>query len=123
MSAMSIRTQYPGSEAVTVRFREAGDVTLDLVHHDGRVDDCWLGLNPHEFALLWRLAEQPGACISRQLLLADVWRLPCATDHRTLSDHVDQMRDRMKPFGLDNLIAADRDGGYFLNLRSMTGVR
>ena len=34
-------------------------LTLDLLHRDARAGERWLALHPREFALLWRLAEQP----------------------------------------------------------------
>ena len=47
----------------------AGPVTLDLFQRDGRAGGRWLGLHPREFALLWRLAETPGASVTRAQLL------------------------------------------------------
>ena len=64
--------QFPQSAVMIPRFREAGDVTLDLLHRDGRVDDRWLALHPREFAVLWRLAQQPAQRITPQQLLAEV---------------------------------------------------
>ncbi|WP_086608600.1 response regulator transcription factor [Erythrobacter donghaensis] len=56
--------QFPGLDFPALRFREAGDVTLDLVHRDARVVDCWLALSEGEFALLWQLAEAPGTRVT-----------------------------------------------------------
>ncbi|WP_051221093.1 winged helix-turn-helix domain-containing protein [Erythrobacter cryptus] len=97
------------------RFREAGDVTLDLLHRDGRVVDSWLGLHPREFALLWRLAEQPGVCVSRKQLLADVWRIRYEPQTNSLAVHVARVRAKLEPFGLARLIATHPAGGYFLD--------
>jgi len=54
---------FADGETVLPRFRHIVDLTLDLMHHDGRVEDLWLHLEPDEFALLWRLARQPGRCM------------------------------------------------------------
>ncbi len=60
MNAIPDQDRFPRSDVTIPRFREAGDVTLDLAHRDARVEDRWLALHPREFALLWRLAERPG---------------------------------------------------------------
>lgn len=100
----------------TSRFREAGYVTLDLSHRDGRVEASWLGLHPREFALLWRLAEQPGDLLTQRQLLADVWRSDFEPATNIVLVHVARVRAKLKPFGLARLIATHRDGGYFLDL-------
>ncbi len=60
MNAILSASRFQGSDEMIPRLRAAGDVTLDLFHRDGRVEDCWFGLPPREFALIWRLAEHPG---------------------------------------------------------------
>jgi DNA-binding response OmpR family regulator len=60
VNAILSASRFQGSDEMIPRLREAGDVTLDLFHRDGRVEDCWLGLHPREFALVWRLAEYRG---------------------------------------------------------------
>lgn len=107
--------EAPDTALMMPRFREAGDVTLDLLHRDGRVVDSWLGLHPREFALLWRLAEQPGVCVSRKQLLADVWRIRYEPQTNSLAVHVARVRAKLEPFGLSRLIATHPAGGYFLD--------
>ena len=75
MSSNSVPSSFPEADALIPRFREAGDVTLDLLHRDGRVDGRWLSLHPREFGVIWRLAQQPGQRVSKRQLLADVWRI------------------------------------------------
>lgn len=96
------------------RFLEAGDVTLDLFHRDGRVVDRWLHLHPREFALLWRLAEDPGVALSRRELLKDVWRLHFEPETNSLAVHVSRLRSKLEPFGLDRMIETLPDGSYRL---------
>jgi DNA-binding response OmpR family regulator len=106
---------FPDHDVMIPRFREAGDVTLDLFHRDGRVDDRWLALHPREFALLWRLAEQPGEPITRQQLLAEVWRIHFEPETNSLAVHVARVRAKLEPFGLARLIGTHPGGGYFLD--------
>jgi two-component system, OmpR family, response regulator len=106
---------FPGHDAVMPRFREAGDVTLDLFHRDGRIDGRWLGLHPREFALLWRLAETPGERLTRRDLLAEVWRIHIEPETNSVAVHVARVRAKLEPFGLARLIATHPEGGYFLD--------
>ncbi len=97
------------------RFREAGDVTLDLFHRDGRVEDRWLGLHPREFELLWRLAEQLGKPLSKQQLLADVWRITYEPETNSVAVHVARVRAKLASFGLSSMLVTHPEGGYLLD--------
>lgn len=106
----------PGSEVMIPRFRQAGEVTLDLFHRDGRIEDRWLGFHPREFALVWRLAERPGERMTRRQLLAEVWRIHIEPETNSVAVHVARVRAKLDLFGLSRLIATHPQGGYFLNL-------
>jgi DNA-binding response OmpR family regulator len=96
------------------RLREAGPVTLDLIHRDGRVGPRWLALHPREFALLWRLAETPGFPVTRPELLRDVWRLRHEPETNSVQVHVSRLRSKLAVHGLGTLVATDPAGGYRL---------
>lgn len=98
------------------RFRLAGPVRLDLVHRDAWADRGRVGLHPREFALLWRLAELPGAIVSRRDLLADVWRLRDRPQTNSLAVHVARLRTKLALAGAAGLVATAPDGGYRLAL-------
>ena len=98
------------------RLREAGPVTLDLLHRDGRVGPRWLALHPREFALIWRLAERPGRTVTRPELLRDVWRLRHEPETNSLQVHVSRLRSKLGAQGLASLVATDETGGYRLAL-------
>lgn len=115
MNAITQPAQCPGSDVMIPRFRDAGDVTLDLFHRDGRIDDRWLGLHPREFALIWQLAQQPGVRMTRRQLLAEVWRIHFEPETNSVAVHVARVRAKLEPFGLSRLIATHPDGGYFLD--------
>lgn len=114
ISGSSFNT-FPDDDAFIPRFREAGDVTLDLLHRDGRVDDRWLGLHPREFGLFWRLAQEPGQRVSKRRLLADVWRISFEPETNSVAVHVARVRSKLQPFGLARLVATHPDGGYYLD--------
>lgn len=97
------------------RFLEAGDLTLDLFHRDGRVQDKWLHMHPREFALLWRMAESSGQAISRMQLLEDVWRINFDPETNSLAVHISRLRSKLEPFDLAHMIETLPDGAYRLN--------
>lgn len=68
MNTLRVSALFGGGEVWLPRFRDLGDLTLDLFHHDGRVEDCWLALEPAEFELLWLLAKEPSHCVPEQAL-------------------------------------------------------
>ncbi|KWV91878.1 winged helix-turn-helix domain-containing protein [Erythrobacter sp. YT30] len=107
---------FPDSDTLIPRFREAGDVTLDLFHRDGRVEDRWLGLHPREFELLWRLSEEPGVAFSKQQLLADVWRIAFEPKTNSVAVHVARVRAKLEPYGLSHILATHKEKGYFLDV-------
>lgn len=116
MNAIPSPIQFPADGTMMPRFREVGDVTLDLCHRDARVVDTWLGFNLREFALLWRLAEQPGERITQRQLLAEVWRIHFDPETNSVALHVARVQAKLEPFGLARLIGTHGDGGYFIDL-------
>ncbi|MEP0390974.1 winged helix-turn-helix domain-containing protein [Erythrobacter sp.] len=105
---------FPDSGTLIPRFRQAGEVTLDLFHRDGRVDDHWLAFHPREFALLWRLAEEAGGRVTKQQLLIDVWRIDYEPETNSVAVHVARIRSKLEPLGLAGILATHPDGGYYL---------
>jgi len=107
------------------RFREAGDLTLDRLHRDGRVDDRGLGLHPREFALLWRLAARPGERLTGQQWCVEAWHALPAPHSDRLAAHVMRLRDKLAPVALAHLIAIDAHGRYYIDAplgRSSSGI-
>lgn len=120
MNAITPPGQSSGTDMMIPRFREVGDVTLDLFHRDGRIDGRWLGLHPREFALIWRLAQQPGERMTRRQLLAEVWRIHFEPETNSVAVHVARVRAKLEPFGLSRLIGTHPQGGYFLVVPSQS---
>ncbi len=115
MNSIAATNMFPDGDALIPRFCEAGEVTLDLFHRDGRVDDRWLGFHPREFELLWRLAQQPGVPMTRKQLLVDVWRIDFEPETNSVAVHVARVRGKLTPFGLASILATHPEGGYFLD--------
>ena len=115
MSSVPVSCPCPLGEDMIPRFIEAGDVTLDLLHRDGRVEDRWLRLHPREFELLSRLAQTPGQRLTRKQLLADVWRLQREPGTNSLAVHIARVRGKLDRFGMGHMVETHPDGGYLLN--------
>lgn len=115
MNTAMAHQSWPQAEEMIPRFIEAGDITLDLFHRDGRVEDRWLHLHPREFELLWRLAQSPGERLSRRQLLAEVWRIEQEPGTNSLAVHVARVRSKLDQFGLGRMLVTHREGGYFLD--------
>lgn len=114
MNSATAHRPWPHAQDMIPRFIEAGDVTLDLFHRDGRVEDRWLHLHPREFELLWRLAQSPGQRLSRRQLLSEVWRIEQEPGTNSLAVHVARVRAKLDQFGLGHMLVTHRDGGYYL---------
>lgn len=94
--------------------RQLGALRLDLLGREGFVADRAIGLHPREFALLWRLADDPGDPVSPRELLRDVWRLAFRPETNSLAVHVSRLRAKLRAVGIDGLIETLPDGAYRL---------
>lgn len=97
------------------RTRHAGALTLNLFHRDVCVAGRWAGLHPREFALLWRLAETPRTFVSRQQLLAEVWRLDHDPETNRVEVNISRIRAKLHVFNLSWLVITGDKGGYALD--------
>lgn len=116
MNSNAARQSFPNCDSLIPRFRHVGELTLDLLHRDGRIDGRWVTLHPREFELLWRLAEEPGLRLTKRQLLTDVWRLDFEPETNSLAVHVARVRAKLEPFGLAHILATHPDGGYLLDV-------
>jgi len=97
------------------RYRRHGAVKLDLFARDGFVAGRAVGLHPREFALLWRLAEDPGEAVSTPELLCDVWRLSFRPETNSLAVHLSRLRAKLRTAGVDGLVETLPGGSYRLS--------
>ena len=75
---------------------------LDGMTIDGAARRVWcdgaeVHLTPTEFDLLVCLASEPGAVVTRERLLADVWGWPGGSGTRTVDSHVKGLRAKIGP--------------------------
>jgi DNA-binding response OmpR family regulator len=116
MTAQLPSGHFPEVALIGPRFRAAGDLTLDLFHHDGRVDAEWLGLSSREFALLWRLAAAPGERLTGAQLHSEAWRIAFDAEGEGIAVHMARVRAKLAAAGLAQLVRSDAEGCHFIDL-------
>lgn len=101
-----------GGEAELLR---AGDLLLDRSRNRVSRGSAEAELTPKEFRLLWALAEQTGAIMSREDLLEALWDDVDFVDDNTLTVNVARVRRRLADLGLPDAVETKRGQGYLLN--------
>lgn len=97
---------------------EVGALRLDAVSRRAFVAGHEVVLRTKEFDLLLRLAREPGAAVSRERLMADVWDEHWFGPTKTLDVHVGTLRRRLADFAPHRVpvITTLRGHGYRLDL-------
>jgi two-component system, OmpR family, response regulator len=104
--------------------RRIGRLRLDLLARDAQVEGSRLRLHPREFALLWRLAEVPGALVNRATLLRDVFELEFDPGTNRLAVHVCRLRKKLARAGFASLLAtAPGESAYRLDVNASARVQ
>jgi DNA-binding response OmpR family regulator len=88
---------------------ELGDVSLNRETHDVTIAGALIELTAKEFDLLAYFLSNPGAVLSRDVLLDRVWGVSYPGGTRTVDVHVAQLRRKL---GRPNLIRTLRGSGY-----------
>lgn len=95
------------------RCQTLGALRLDLVLRDGLTRGRRLRLHPREFALLWRLAEQPGQPVGRAKLLRDVFDLAFDPGTNSLAVHICRLRKKLALAGLRSIVVTTTSNGAY----------
>lgn len=74
---------------------ELGSLRVDVTERRAYVDGREVLLRAKEFDLLARLTEKPGAAVSRDALMTDVWDTPWYGSTRTLDVHIAALRRKL----------------------------
>jgi DNA-binding response OmpR family regulator len=77
------------------RALELGDLRVDAAARRVWHGDEEVRLTPTEFDLLVCLASSPGAVVTRERLMADVWDWPDASGTRAVDSHVKGLRAKL----------------------------
>jgi DNA-binding response OmpR family regulator len=73
----------------------AGELEVDERSRRATLEGRELDLTPKEFELLAALARDPGAAVSRQRLLAEVWETSWYGSSKTIDVHVAALRRKL----------------------------
>jgi DNA-binding response OmpR family regulator len=84
-------TPVPGTD----RRVRVGDLAIDPVTREARLEDEMLVLNRKEFDLLLALATRPGEVVTKRQLLAEVWQMPWGGADRTVDVHLSLLRRKL----------------------------
>jgi DNA-binding response OmpR family regulator len=88
-----------------------GRMTIDLDAHRVEVDGREVALTRKEFELLAALSRRPGAVVTRDELLADVWHTTWAGNQHTVDVHIGSLRGKL---GDPRFVKTVRGVGYRL---------
>lgn len=105
-----------GSAQPVEQILRYGDLTIDLVAYQVKVNDEVVPLTLREFELLKCLAVHPGQVFSREQLLYKVWGYEYYGDVRTVDVTVRRTREKLEPDALNNgyrYIMTKRGVGYY----------
>jgi DNA-binding response OmpR family regulator len=94
VGALLRRVERAG-ELLGRRALELGDLRVDAAARRVWRAGAEVRLTPTEFDLLACLASSPGAVVSRERLMADVWDWPGASATRTVDSHVKGLRAKL----------------------------
>ena len=78
---------------------EVGALRIDPRRREASVSGRRLDLRAREFDLLCALARDPGAVLTRDSLLEDVWGTDFPGETRTVDVHVSEVRKKLRPDG------------------------
>jgi two-component system KDP operon response regulator KdpE len=111
LRALSRRTTTASAEPV-VTF---GDVVIDLAARVVTRDGARVHLTPTEWRMLEFLARHPGALVTRQTLLKELWGSEQVSDSGYLRLYVSQLRKKLEPDpGTPRYLLTEQGMGYRL---------
>ncbi len=92
-----------------------GNIVLNTVKHQVRVDNELIKLSPLEYKLLHFFLTHPNKIYSRNQLIDYIWGRNIYVDDRTVDAQVKRLRSKLKPFHYHDLIQTVRSAGYIFN--------
>ena len=90
-----LRALLRRSSTSTPEVLEVGPLHVDVARREATLDGRTLELSRKEFDLLAHLAANAGIVVSRQELLAEVWRQPLGGADKTLEVHLSWLRRKL----------------------------
>ncbi len=91
----SVQTQSSGDNFPAVAV--FGNLTIDSLRREARLDNRVLSLKPKEFELLQFMAHHKGQVLTREHILQQVWDWSFYGDSRTVDVHMRWLREKIEP--------------------------
>jgi two-component system OmpR family response regulator len=98
-----------------------GNVTVNRLVHDARVDATPMTLTPKEFSLLEHLLLHAEQIVTRTALLEKVWDLHFDPGSNVVDVHIARLRSKLRRMQASPNIATVRGVGYRLTVGGETG--
>ncbi|GHO46305.1 response regulator transcription factor [Ktedonospora formicarum] len=98
---------------------QVGDLTLDLVRHEARREECVIELTAKEFALLEYLMRHPGQALTRTQITDSVWRYDLEALSNVVDIYIHYLRDKIDQGFSRPLIKTVRGIGYKIEAAPM----
>ena len=80
----------------SVKEIKIGNIVMNPLRYEARIDDEIIELRPREFELLYYLCENAGNLVSRDKLFSKVWGYSFAGNSKTLDVHIQRIRERIE---------------------------
>jgi DNA-binding response OmpR family regulator len=93
------------------------DLELDRVRRQTRRSGREIDLTPKELALLEYLMENAGRCVSRAMIIENVWKLAPDTVSNVVDVYINYLRKKIDGESERRLIHSVRGAGYFIGLK------
>ncbi|PKN96958.1 MAG: DNA-binding response regulator [Chloroflexi bacterium HGW-Chloroflexi-5] len=100
-------------ETISKEVLSFGDLIIDSIRREVRINNVNLELKPKEFELLHYLAINRGRALSRDKILEDVWGWDYMGESRTVDVHMRWLRQKIEVDpGQPNRLVTVRGAGY-----------
>ncbi len=109
--ALLRRSKQTGSPVLRVE-----DLELDRMKRQVRRAGREIDLTPKELALLEYLMENAGRCVSRAMIIEDVWKLAPDTVSNVVDVYINYLRKKIDGESDRRLIHTLRRSGYFIGV-------
>jgi len=80
----------------SVKEIKIGNIAMNPLRYEARIDDEIIELRPREFELLYYLCENAGNIVSRDKLFSKVWGYSFAGNSKTLDVHIQRIREKIE---------------------------
>jgi DNA-binding response OmpR family regulator len=120
VKAVMRRSQFSsstnGSQKTNFAEITIGNIAMNPLRYEAKIDNEVIELRPREFELLYYLCENAGNIVSRDKLFTKVWGYSFAGNSKTLDVHIQRIRERIEVNPkLPKRLVTIRGVGYKLN--------